>query len=845
MSYRKDETIRIVDKRQTMSGIEYKFSVTGEWLSSSESRRSRPELVELYEWLHNSGFHGNLSMVAFNLARSQANKNIRKRARSSLHPGDTLATIAPREIAPHHTIENTTLANAEEPLETESDNAVIGQVPNVKKLRRDDSFIEGINKLNIDLEASEGKDLPAESQKSTEPGTSESSQPTPFPGAATSTASPAVKTESTTPIKTNEPQVLEFNRNTEGMIEAYFNEGLDASGLETFDLLLGPYRRPSKEFTAAFFYAIVLSPVTDIGTIEGAIHVLDRVLTLHGPEPFQLMWDVQKRRRELLDGKSQFSKAAQSISTSIPNSSTGNTSGGFESSSVDIAAAKRLPGWSNIWELFRGLLGLDTKSETRQYIAFQELQIKSRLFEDDADASNTSSSKTSDAKTEHDEFESTRSKKKCSYQPGDKVPEEQEVREEIGRAIIGLLLRVLEQDAVLKNLSPKSFFKRDVLSSDAYQPSSAARQALDSVFLFASLATSSRYFEWSLTNLSATPSPSPEPLSSSSRGAHKPKHKAIWPLNERAVLNPAGLEILQLGQKILLLLVRFIQAEELRPAGDLPGSGLDWLARETLSRLSKMNKDRTFGPAPVTYGALERYNLDQTRIFLKGLIEGPVLLDTGTGTRTCYRKQQQQEQQQQQQQQQQGVSNADMIEGGTTEKKVWSTTGVVTGSSTFVMAIVGMWFQSTMTGGGVSPSLRWVVDKYTMPGSLRPNPGAAPSTTKSRGGSSLPESLEVEDEDVTGHEAWHARDIERIEWQVMMTELMVWAWIEARGVQRHDIEGTGVGKILYRDALSEKEGLSGWLAMARTLAKIRGTLEARWEDLESEIEDAIDENDSR
>ncbi|KAF9294530.1 hypothetical protein BGZ74_011215 [Mortierella antarctica] len=840
MSYRKDETIRIVDKRQTMSGIEYKFSVTGEWLSSSESRRSRPELVELYEWLHNSGFHGSLSVIAFNPARSQANKNIRKRVRSSQHPGDTLAldTTTPREITPQETIENTTLVKTKEPSETDSDNAVVGQVSSVKKLRRDDSFIEGINNLNIDLEASEGRDTPAENQKSSEPGTSKSSQPTQLPGAATSTASPAVKTESTTPIKTNEPQVLEFNRNTEGMIEAYFNEGLDASGLETFDMLLGPYRRPSREFTAAFFYAIVLSPVTDIGTIEGAIHVLDRVLTLHGPEPFQLIWDVQKRRRELLDGKSQFSKAAQSISTSIPNSNTSNTSGGFDSSSVDIAAAKRLPGWSNIWELFRGLLGLDTKSETRQYIAFQELQIKSRLFGDDTDATNASSSKTSDANTEHDEFESTRSKKKSSYQPGDKVPEEQEVREEIGRAIIGLLLRILEQDAVLNNLSSKSFFKRDVLSSDAYQPSSAARQALDSVFLFASLATSSRYLEWSLTNLSSIPSPSPEPSSSSSRGAHKLKPKAIWPLNERAVLNPAGLEILQLGQKILLLLVRFIQAEELRPAGDLPGSGLDWLARETLSRLSKMNKDRTFGPAPMPYGALERYNLDQTRIFLKGLIEGPVLLDTGTGTRTYYRKQQQQ--------QQQGVSNSDMIEGSATEKKVWSQRGIVAGSSTFVLAIVGMWFQSTMSGGGVSPSFRWIVDKYTMPGNLRPNPGATSSTTKSRRGSSLPESLEEEeeDEDEMGHEAWHARDMEHIEWRVMMTELMVWAWIEARGVQRQDIEGTGVGKILYSDALSE-EGPSGWLTMARTLAKIRGTLEARWEDLESEIEDAIDENGSR
>ncbi|KAG0025416.1 hypothetical protein BGZ81_007178 [Podila clonocystis] len=820
MSYRKDETIRIIDKRQTMSGTEYNFSVTGEWLSSSESRRSRPDLVELYEWLHNSGFHENPSVFAFNPARSQANKNIRKRVRSSKHSGgnSALDTTTPIEITPQGMIENTSLVKTQQPSETDSDNAVIGQVPIMKKLRRDDSFIEGIDSLNIGLEDSEGRDTPMENHKNSEPGTSKSSQPAPSPGAAKSAASPTVKSESTTSMTTNEPQVLDFNRNTEGMIEAYFNEGLGG------------------EFTAAFFYAIVLSPVTDIGTIEGAIHVLDRVLTLHGPEPFQLMWDVQRRRRELLDGKSQFSKAAQLTSTSIPNSNTGNTSGGLDRSSVNIAAAKRLPGWSNIWELFRGLLGLDTKSETRQYIAFQELQIKSRLFGDDIDTANASTSKTSDTITEHDEFESMKPKKKSSYQPGDKVPEEQEVREEIGRAIIGLLLRVLEQDAVLKNLSSKSFFKRDVLSSDAYQPSSAARQALDSVFLFASLATSSRYLEWSLTNPSSTP-PSLEPPSSS-RSAHKPKPKAIWPLNERAVLNPAGLEILQLGQKILLLLVRFIQAEELRPAGDLPGSGLDWLARETLSRLIKMNKDRTFGPAPAPFGALERHNLDQTRIFLKGLIEGPVILDTGTGTRTYYR-------QQQQQQQQQGASNTDVTEGRATEKKVWSQTGIVTGSSTFVLAIVDMWFQSTMSGGGVYPSFQRVVDEYTMPSNLRPNPGATHSTPKSRGGSLVPESLEEEAEDEAGHEAWHARDIEHIERRVMMTELLVWAWIEARGVQRQDIEGTGVGKNLYSDALSEEDGPSGWLAMARTLSKIGGTLEARWEDLESQIEDAVDGNGSR
>ncbi|KFH64161.1 hypothetical protein MVEG_09986 [Podila verticillata NRRL 6337] len=838
MSYRNDEIIRIINKRNTMSGIEYKFSVTEEWLTSSASRRNRPELVELYEWLHNSGYRANSSVFAFNALRSLANKGIRKRIRSLQHPRDksSLDTAPPGENTPQETVEA-----KNEPSEDKAD---IGQVPVVKKLRRDDSFIEGIIGLNIGLETSKERDTPTEHQKSSMPVKSASPQPVPS-GAATST-SPAIKLVTTpyTIPNTNEPQVTEFNRNTEGMIEAYFNEGLDASGLETFDMLLGPYRRPTKEFTAAFFYAIVLSPVTDVGTIEGAIHVLDRVLTLHGPEPFQLFWDVQKRRRELLDGKSQFSKASQSTSSSIPNI----TSGGYDNtSSFDIAAAKRLPGWSNIWELFRGLLGLDTKAETKQYIAFQELQIKSRLFADDTDTSNVSSAKPStDTATEHDEFKSMRSKKKSSYQPGDKVPEEQEVREEIGRAIVGLLLRVLEQDAVLKNLSSKSYFKRDVLSSDAYQPSSAARQALDSVFLFASLATSSRYLEWGPTKSSSTPSSTSEP--SSSRGATKPKPKAIWPLHERAKLNPVGLEILQLGQKILLLLVRFIQAEELRPAGDMPGSGLDWLARETLSRLSKMNKDRTFVVQPAPYGALERHNLDQTRIFLKGLIEGPVFLEAGTGSGTDYRHHHQQEQEQ-------STSNKDDNEAkdvaeSATIKKAWSQTGVCSGSSTFVLAVVDMWFQSsTSAGGGIYPSFKRVVDTYTMPCNLRPNPGATPpssSTTKSRGKSSvLDVSLVEDDENETGHEAWHARDMEQIEWTVTMTELLVWSWIEARGVRRQDIEGTSLGQILYGD--DNAKNSSGWLEMARTLSKIGGTLADRWEDLESEIEDAIsiDENGLR
>lgn len=185
--------------------------------------------MELYEWLHNSGFRENLSVFAFNRTRSQANRNIRKRARSSRHPGDAsvLDTTAAGEITSQGTTENTTLVMAEEPSEADSDNAVVGQVPSVKRLRRDDSFIEGVNSLNIGLEASEeGSDTPTERQRSSEPGINKSPPPTPSPDVAPSITSPAAKSKSTTPIKANEPQVLEFNRNTEGMIEAYFNEGL-------------------------------------------------------------------------------------------------------------------------------------------------------------------------------------------------------------------------------------------------------------------------------------------------------------------------------------------------------------------------------------------------------------------------------------------------------------------------------------------------------------------------------------------------------------------------------------------------------------------------------------------
>lgn len=215
--------------------MEYKFSVTEEWLTSSASRRNRPELVELYEWLHNSGYRANSSVFAFNSLRSLANKGIRKRVRSSQHSGDKSFL----EIAPPG--ETTRQEMVETKNEHSEDKADVGQVVSVKKLRRDDSFIEGIVGLNIGLETSEESDTPSEHQRSPEPVNSESSQTAPS-GAAIST-SPAFKSATTryTTPSTNEPQVMEFNRNTEGMIEAYFNEGLGEGASSMYFVLSNSY----------------------------------------------------------------------------------------------------------------------------------------------------------------------------------------------------------------------------------------------------------------------------------------------------------------------------------------------------------------------------------------------------------------------------------------------------------------------------------------------------------------------------------------------------------------------------------------------------------------------------
>lgn len=191
---------------------------------------------------------------------------------------------------------------------------------------------------------------------------------------------------------------------------------------------------------ASFFYAVILSPYTDHGDIEAAIHVLDRTLTLHGPECFRDIWDVQKRRREVADGLSIFSRQPPTTEASASNEfglrpkkdtdaevSFGRITG---VPPTHIPSA-RLPSWNNAWDLIKAEFGLDSKPESRNYIALQESNIRMRIPDSDQDSSST----------EGGVEEGTNSA----------IKEEQEIRDETGRAIVGLLLRILEQDAVLKN----------------------------------------------------------------------------------------------------------------------------------------------------------------------------------------------------------------------------------------------------------------------------------------------------------------------------------------------------------------------------------------------------------
>lgn len=341
------------------------------------------------------------------------------------------------------------------------------------------------------------------------------------------------------------------------------------------------------------------------------------------------------------------------------------------------------------------------------------------------------------------------------------------------------------------------------------------------------------------------------------------------------------MEILQLGQQFLLLLIRFVES-----GGVVLGKGLEELAIEVQSRLGKMNRDRE---VPGSTGSkrlgaksslesssrstsvmpyfLERCNLDQTEIFLKSLLQGPCLLDSGTGSGAGVKLRKE------------NTSRTDADDPSAVDYRTIfkSQTGVCMGSSAFVMILVDYWFRSktVVAGGNSQLSFRKVVDDYAMPGSLRPSGPTGTTgmkkekekekektkvtakrksarTQKKSSLSGGEDSVELELSDVNSLltdqpsvEQWNAKDLEQVEWTVMMIEVLVWSWIEARGIRREEIEQTGLEKVLYPETNGggqeslDKDTASGWIVMSRVLKQVGGTLQSRWEQLESVIEAAI------
>ncbi|KAF9289010.1 hypothetical protein BGZ68_010165 [Mortierella alpina] len=883
----------IIDKRQTDAGTEYLVSATNEWIACSTSRVIHPELVELYEWLHNSGFRSGATVFAPSATHVTTARGARKRIQSSSgplpasrHQSETQAkgdSVRTEDGQPHQDDEAYANENEAEIFDQSSPSQDDPPMPKLKKQRLEGSYIEEMSHLVI-----ENKAESALTPKSTPPPTSAIHDMSLEDKQRTASGS-----ESN--AESDEPQVLAFNKNTEQMIEVYFKEGMDASGVEMFDILLGPYRRPNKEFVAAFFYAVILSPLTEPATIEAAVHVLDRILTLHGPEPFELIWDVQKRRREVSDGTNPFSRQS-ALSMAAGSSSeagsgmgaagmstrlngTGRNNAEFSDMSLQHPSSSlsgRLPSWNSIWDLIKAQFGLDTRPESKQHIAVQEYHIRMRLEGDEQLHSPPSArgrSKPGTNTSSEDEFEE-----------GDSVKEEQEIREGIGRMIVGVLLRVLEQDAVLKNLSKTSFFCRHVLQLQPYTSAQSIQQALNVVFQIVGLASTQRYLEPS-TQL---PSGTPTSIIGTGRGASTTTGSATsaasrpvahWPLNDRFKLNAEGAEIMQLGQQLLLLLIRFTAAGQL-----FPGKGMEELVREVEGRLTKVNRDQKI-KSSVPF-LQERRSLDQTEIFLKMLIQGPSLLDPGTGSSAGVKLRKE---------------NAEHSDdhpdtfgsafGGDCTGVLKSQTGISMGSSVFVMTMVDYWFRTRTTSshsGGFNGLLSFhrVLVDYARPSHLRPASSltdpvpAAPvrkprkaakpqpkRSTRSRKSpdSEVDEEEEEEDDialDLTNvkistsstslpdeAEQWNAKDMRELEWVVMMLEVLIWSWIEARGIRKEDIKGTGLDRVLFPDDIASQQSQSssqggtdtdsGWQEMSSLLSKVGGTLKTRWELLEAAIEAAI------
>ncbi|KAG9325531.1 hypothetical protein KVV02_007356 [Mortierella alpina] len=884
----------IIDKRQTDAGTEYLVSATNEWIASSTSRVIHPELVELYEWLHNSGFRSDATVFAPSTTHVATAKGARKRIQSSSGPLPAYRRQSDTQVEGSVAAKSDSVrtGDGQAKLDDEAvDEAAVGildpsiasqdpPMPKLKKQRLEGSYIEEMSHLVIET--------PEESALST--------KSSPIPASAIHDMSLEDKEHTASGSESNlemdEPQVMAFNKNTEQMIEVYFKEGMDASGVEMFDILLGPYRRPNKEFVAAFFYAVILSPLTEPVTIEAAVHVLDRILTLHGPEPFELLWDVQKRRREVSDGTNPFTRQSGSTMAADSSSGTGSGMGAAGMSSrlngtgrhnadfTDISLQNpfsslsgRLPSWNSIWDLIKAQLGLDTRPESKQHIALQEYHIRMRLEGDEqlhSPPSTRGKSKPGTNAGSEDEFEGE-----------EIIKEEQEIREGIGRLIVGVLLRVLEQDAVLKNLSKTSFFCRYVLQLQPYTSAQSIQQALNVAFQIVGLASSARYLEQS----PQPPSGTSTSITGTGRGASAtagptsaaaPRPAASWPLNERFKLNAEGAEIMQLGQQVLLLMIRFTEAGQL-----FPGKGMEELVREVEGRLTKINRDQRRKPS-VPF-LQERRSLDQTEIFLKLLIQGPSLLDRGTGSGAGVKLRKENSEHTDEHLDTFGSAFGEDCAG-----VLKSQTGTSMGSSVFVMNMVDYWFRtrttSSQTGGfnGLLSFHRVLVD-YARPidlrlaSSLTDSAPAAPvrkakaakaqpkRSTRSRKSPDL-EADEDDEEDIAidltsvkistpstssldEAEPWNAKDLRELEWVVMMLEVLVWSWIEARGIRKEDIKGTGLDLVLFPDDIASQQSQSssqggtdtgsGWQEMSSVLSKIGGTLQTRWELLEAAIEAAI------
>ncbi|KAF9431891.1 hypothetical protein BGZ76_011565 [Entomortierella beljakovae] len=851
------EQPRIIDKRRTISGTEYLVSTTEEWVPSSTSRCINPELVELYEWLHNSGFReGTTVFASSNRTNLGWAKGARKRLQSNTSSvlsdpqspkegnntnGVSISGVAERICTEEATAEKESgdILDADElaekiknePLDSDDEARNSSSYPRAKKPRLEGLRSEDIARLSI-----------------TPP---ESGSPAKIYSPSL-TDDPTVKKESgSEEISGDDQEVRDFNRNTEQMIEVYFKEGMDANGVEIFDILLGPYRRPTKEFVASFFYAVILSPFTDPVTVEASIHLLDRILTIHGPEPFKDIWDVQKRRREVADGTSAFSRQSSfSRPTEEGVTSNGEALGKFGQSNA-LNSTGRLPNWTNIWDLIKTELGLDRKPESRQHIALQERHIRIRLqgdgpYQSAKDVADIEEYRSSDDDSDEDSDEEKVVKKSKGTEQTVVIREEQETREELGRSIIGILLRLIQLPLTIKTkpeilVSMRSFFCRDVLTIDPFSPGQSVRQTLDVVFQIIGLGTSSRYLKNYSTD---TPQES----------------TTGWPLNTRYTLNSSGMEILQLGLQFLLLLVRYTEAGQL-----LPGKGLEELAREVLSRLTKLNRDKKASKKR----AADRYNLDRTELFLKTLIQGSCLLESGTGSGAGVKLRKEEESKLKE------SSDGDYsIYGGDQNGIFKSQTGICMGSSVFVMILVDLWFRTKTTsvvvgGAGSQLSFSRVVEEYAMPSIVRSanssttakatKPKSKPKPTPKRAVSRRTRSVLPTDEEAevdpqqgltsatsSDHEnleQWNSEDLEQLEWTVMMIETLVWSWVEARGIRREEIGGTGLEKALYPDDTrwrsKQDDEASGWLVMSQLLSNIGGTLKTRWEQLENVIEAAI------